>query len=396
MMATLSENMVFSKTRTHDLRNVKQLNCWGSELSNVAILRNMPNVKVLSLSLNSITSLADFCECRNLQELYLRQNKIKDLNQLIHLQELPHLKKLFLAGNPCAEKANYRMTVIRLLPNLELLDDVPVTSDEVAMAEVHGFDLTGDDSKNTQIQGNHDSSGASEDGVAEDYEDEDEVVDEDAIATNLRRVHLHQSNQSVHSVHSNVSSGGHHHHLQQQQQQQHASSSDNSPPTGKFAHSTPSQVHSGVNNYPVQSQHGQRLSLSQRHNYPSNEVLNATPNAMPVVPNVRPPPAHLTSNMSRSSSVSDYIQSGLAPNNVDTHCSNSPSQAFSNGNGSSGKTMSFNSSDALRSRLLPKGGRNRNANILSAILCLIKELDIASLEVVDTEIHCRMEDLTGG
>ena len=35
----------------------------------------------------------------------------------------------------------------------------------------------------------------------------------------------------------------------------------------------------------------------------------------------------------------------------------------------------------------------QNANILSAILCLIKELDAASLEVVDTEIHCRMEDL---
>jgi hypothetical protein len=44
--------------------------------------------------------------------------------------------------------------------------------------------------------------------------------------------------------------------------------------------------------------------------------------------------------------------------------------------------------------MLPKGGRNRNANILSAILCLIKELDMASLEVVDTEIHCRMEDLS--
>lgn len=44
-------------------------------------------------------------------------------------------------------------------------------------------------------------------------------------------------------------------------------------------------------------------------------------------------------------------------------------------------------------RLLPKGGKNRNANILSAVLCLIKELDYASLEVVETAIHCRMEEM---
>ncbi|CAG2167537.1 unnamed protein product [Oppiella nova] len=44
-------------------------------------------------------------------------------------------------------------------------------------------------------------------------------------------------------------------------------------------------------------------------------------------------------------------------------------------------------------RLLPKGGKHRNANILSAVLCLIKELDYASLEVVDTTIHCRMEEM---
>ena len=35
----------------------------------------------------------------------------------------------------------------------------------------------------------------------------------------------------------------------------------------------------------------------------------------------------------------------------------------------------------------------QNANILSAVLCLIKELDYGSLEVVDTTIHCRMEEM---
>ncbi|RWS27441.1 hypothetical protein B4U80_01330 [Leptotrombidium deliense] len=44
-------------------------------------------------------------------------------------------------------------------------------------------------------------------------------------------------------------------------------------------------------------------------------------------------------------------------------------------------------------KMLSKGGKNRNANILSAVLCLIKELDFASLEVVETAIHCRMEEM---
>ncbi|KFM60116.1 hypothetical protein X975_16279, partial [Stegodyphus mimosarum] len=47
----------------------------------------------------------------------------------------------------------------------------------------------------------------------------------------------------------------------------------------------------------------------------------------------------------------------------------------------------------LAIRMLPKGGKSRAANILSAVLCLIKELDWASLEVVDTAIHCQMEEL---
>merc|ERR1719317_1621267 len=36
--------------------------------------------------------------------------------------------------------------------------------------------------------------------------------------------------------------------------------------------------------------------------------------------------------------------------------------------------------------------RNRNSNMLSAILCLLKEIDIPSLEVVEMAVRCRMEE----
>lgn len=35
----------------------------------------------------------------------------------------------------------------------------------------------------------------------------------------------------------------------------------------------------------------------------------------------------------------------------------------------------------------------QNANLLSAVLCLIKELDYTSLEVVEMAVRCRMEEL---
>lgn len=35
----------------------------------------------------------------------------------------------------------------------------------------------------------------------------------------------------------------------------------------------------------------------------------------------------------------------------------------------------------------------QNANLLSAVLCLVKELDYTSLEVVEMAVRCRMEEL---
>jgi len=44
-------------------------------------------------------------------------------------------------------------------------------------------------------------------------------------------------------------------------------------------------------------------------------------------------------------------------------------------------------------RPYPRRPKNRNSNILSAVLCLIKELDGPSLEVAEMAIRCRMEEL---
>jgi hypothetical protein len=51
MAKRLTEEMVIARTKISDLGKIKRLNCWGSELVDVTLLRKMPSVEVLSLRL---------------------------------------------------------------------------------------------------------------------------------------------------------------------------------------------------------------------------------------------------------------------------------------------------------------------------------------------------------
>lgn len=97
----------------------------------MSIFQQMPNIEVISLSVNSITTLEDFSFCCNLTELYVRRNCIASLSEVWFLRNLPKLRVLWLADNPCAAGDNYRATVLRILPNLHKLDNIGECSDGV-------------------------------------------------------------------------------------------------------------------------------------------------------------------------------------------------------------------------------------------------------------------------
>lgn len=102
----------------------------------------MPNLEILSLSVNKINSLKEFANCTRLQELYVRKNNIGDLNEVFYLGDLEDLKVLWLCENPCAENSKfYREFVINALPNLENLDKIPITAEERAAASRMNFDV---------------------------------------------------------------------------------------------------------------------------------------------------------------------------------------------------------------------------------------------------------------
>lgn len=137
----LTEGLVLARTRAVDLDGVTKLNFWGSEISDISVVRSMPNLEVCSVSVNSISTLKDFARCKQLTELYIRKNKIENLSEIHYLKNLTRLRNLWLADNPCAEGRNYRATVLRTLPNLQKLDNVVVSEEEKKEAEENGDNL---------------------------------------------------------------------------------------------------------------------------------------------------------------------------------------------------------------------------------------------------------------
>ena len=82
-MVKLTEATVLRKAgpNVEVLSEVKSLNLWGNDLTDVSIVGKLVSAEVLSLSVNQISSLVEFSSCRNLSELYLRKNAIADLEQ---------------------------------------------------------------------------------------------------------------------------------------------------------------------------------------------------------------------------------------------------------------------------------------------------------------------------
>jgi len=125
---TLTQEFLLMKTR-QSLPQIVKLNLWGNDLGDVSILKQVPNLEVLALTVNQISTLADFGQCHKLKELYLRRNNIPaKASELRHLKGLAHLKVLNLGENPISSQLpGYRLLVLKTLPDLEKLDDVAVS-----------------------------------------------------------------------------------------------------------------------------------------------------------------------------------------------------------------------------------------------------------------------------
>merc|ERR1719261_1865253 len=104
--------MVLVRSRAERLQTVRKLNLWGQDLCDASIVSRLPNLQVLSLSVNRVQSLKQFASCPSLEELYLRKNEIDDMSEVPYLSSLPRLRVLWLNDNPCANLKGYRKYVL--------------------------------------------------------------------------------------------------------------------------------------------------------------------------------------------------------------------------------------------------------------------------------------------
>lgn len=327
MSLVLNESLVLAKTRSQDLKSVLRLNCWGSGIADVSLVRDLINVEVIGLSCNEITTLEDFAYCHKLKELILRKNRIKNIAEIAHLQGLPKLRNLWLGDNPCAENThNYRKVVLKALPQLEVLDNVPVTKEEIQEIEELGNDIY----EEVPYESSH-SSGSGPSVASMKHQPGAEQYEPTANGD-----HTAVTSQDITSV-------PYSHNDQQHTNETSIYQPQNEPQDISMASTTV----------------GQHSQLNDSH-FNNSSMINKMPARMS---NIHSQPSRCISSQGSVTALNGSQHQGW-------------SLSHSNNNNT----------------ILPKGGKSRNGNILSAVLCLVKELDYVSCEVVQTALHCRMEE----
>uniref|UniRef100_A0A1B6C5R7 U2A'/phosphoprotein 32 family A C-terminal domain-containing protein n=1 Tax=Clastoptera arizonana TaxID=38151 RepID=A0A1B6C5R7_9HEMI len=372
-MAKLTEDMVAARTRQSNLSSVIKLNCWGSELSDISLLQKLVNVEVLSFSVNKISSLADFQNCLKLQELFVRKNEIRDLNQICYLKQLPKLRVLNLAENPCSYKEGYRLAVINCLPKLEKLDDKQITQEELRDAMRLGKELIHPEAN--EICESPDRIEYEEDNGSEDeYFTNQNILpvskkvspsDEEYYSPRDGNTYIPDSHQSSRTnlYHSQSESLDH--------DERSVGYSDHGE-ENNVANSPNCLVEDYIHSSPPRTTPLHTSYLKEENNYPNHRhsVHEEVETSTPPLPRMHP--------LTRSRTVDSV---GEVSPRMETYGICDRSCHY----------KQLSSEHPLhRTRHRPV---TRNSNILNAVLCLVKELDYQSLEVADMAIRCRMDEL---
>jgi len=382
-MVKLTEDMIVARTRVSDMNHVKKLNCWGAELSDISVLRKLIHVEVLSLSVNTISTLSDIQNCKNLQELYIRKNQIPDISEICWLRDLPRLKNLWLEENPCVtgDPELYRQTVIRNIPQLQKLDNVAVTSEEMADAMRRGIDLDhpldgGSDNQTARLQGQRQEQRQEPKQEQKPVESQEQQQDNRRMSRNSHyeqnEYEQPQRKESIQSPSRRVSNQvWPEERAAAPSQESYSRQREATPDDGLRRHSVKEE--SRYHEPPQQQQ--QRPQRNSYSGPPSSDVFYRGQEAG------RPGQEYYTQQ-------GHYNQDAQAI--VDHHYEATYRQVDQQMEGAhqlvAQRVMS-------PQRPYPVRPKNRNSNVLSAILCLIKEVDGPSLEVVEMAVRCRMEEL---
>ncbi|KAF4692003.1 putative tubulin polyglutamylase ttll9 [Perkinsus olseni] len=110
--------------------NVEVMWIEGNRLSSLLRLRTHSRLQEIYASNNYLTSLQGIEGCKFLRKLIVSSNRLEDLSKQLHL-----LSNLELDDNPCAREEKYRLRCIASLSSLAVLDCSPITLRERDLRE---------------------------------------------------------------------------------------------------------------------------------------------------------------------------------------------------------------------------------------------------------------------
>jgi hypothetical protein len=110
--------------------NIEELNLDGNAITQLTGLSKLPKLSTLNAAHNQITDLSPLSQSLSLLNINLQYNKIAVIRQVEYLQNIPWLKVLELAGNPCFAKPFFRERVVSRLPTLGKLDITMISAEE--------------------------------------------------------------------------------------------------------------------------------------------------------------------------------------------------------------------------------------------------------------------------
>ncbi|CAN0100679.1 unnamed protein product, partial [Phaeothamnion confervicola] len=128
------ENLEVLPSLTKLNLSCNRLTSHGDALAGVSRLVALTD---LDLSGNAIASLCALAAAGpSLARLNLADNDVADTAEARHLAALPALRDLTLSGNPLCGRRGYRAAVLAALPELAVLDGVPIGGAEAIASRV--------------------------------------------------------------------------------------------------------------------------------------------------------------------------------------------------------------------------------------------------------------------
>lgn len=113
--------------------NIRSLYLQYNSIPKIENLEFLTSLEFLSLEGNKITYVSGLSTLFNLLYLNLANNQIRVLDCGQIPQGVAILK---VGGNPCSEDISYRIEVIKQLPMVEELDDIPVLEEKMRLMGV--------------------------------------------------------------------------------------------------------------------------------------------------------------------------------------------------------------------------------------------------------------------